>query len=154
MNFLWISLTSSRCCLSLCCDYIISYFLEAVNRFFEKNWDSAICTKNKWVFSDIVYILTLARVAFGGRYGIDSKTPFIHLYTDYILIMYIYTCVLRCFQDLYNDQNAQTAQKARERPRRRGNDQTTIYIAEGIIHVYTAFWRVGKNKIKYHILLL
>ena len=31
MNFLWISLTSSRCCLSLCCDYIIPYSESIVN---------------------------------------------------------------------------------------------------------------------------
>ena len=31
MNFLWISLTSSRCCLSICCDYIIPYSEAFVN---------------------------------------------------------------------------------------------------------------------------
>ena len=87
-------------------------------------------------------------------YRIDSKTPIIHLYTDYTLIMYKYTCVQRVFSDLYNDQNAQNVQKASERPMRRGNDQTTIYTPIGFMHVYGAFSRVGKNKIKYHILLL
>ena len=65
--------------------------------------------------------------------------PFIHLYTDYTLIMYIYTCVRRAFPDLYNDKNAQIAHKARERPTRRGNDQITIYIPGGIIHACAAF---------------
>ena len=68
--------------------------------------------------------------------------------------MYIYTCAQRVFPDLYNDKNAQTAHKPPERPTRRGNDQTTIYIPGGIIRAYTAFWRVGHIKIKYHILLL
>ena len=85
-------------------------------------------------------------------YRINSKTPFIHLYTDYTLIMYIYTRVQRVFPDLYNDKNAQTAQKARERPIRRGNDQLSIYTTEGIIHAYSAFSRLGRVKIKYHIL--
>ena len=31
MNFLWILLTSLRCCLFLCCDYIISYLEAFVN---------------------------------------------------------------------------------------------------------------------------
>ena len=53
--------------------------------------------------------------------------------------MYIYTCVQRVFPDLYNDKNAQTAQKASKRPMRRGEAQTTIYITEGFIRVYTAF---------------
>ena len=53
--------------------------------------------------------------------------------------MYIYTCVQRVFPDLYNDKNAQTAHKARERPTRRGKAQTTIYTTEGIIHAYRAF---------------
>ena len=57
--------------------------------------------------------------------------------------MYIYTCVQRVFSDLYNDKNAQTAQKAPERPTRRGNDQTTIYTTEGFIHAHRAFSRVG-----------
>ena len=54
----------------------------------------------------------------------------------------------------YNDQNVQTAYKAPERRTGRGNDQMSIYTTGGIIRVYRAFWRVGKNKIKYHILLL
>lgn len=66
--------------------------------------------------------------------------------------MYIYTRVQRVFQGLYNDKNAQTAQKAPERHTGRGNDQISIYTTEGIIRVYKAFWRLGKNKIKYHIL--
>lgn len=53
--------------------------------------------------------------------------------------MYIYSHVLRYFPDLYNDKNAQIAHKPRERPIRRGNDQTTIYIPGGIIHAYRAF---------------
>ena len=53
--------------------------------------------------------------------------------------MYIYTRVQRVFPDLYKDKNVQTAQKARERPIRRGNDQTTIYIPGGIIRAYKAF---------------
>ena len=65
--------------------------------------------------------------------------PFIHLYTDYTLIVYIYTCVRRAFPDLYNDKNAQIAHKARERPTRRGNDQPTIYTTAGIIHACAAF---------------
>lgn len=80
--------------------------------------------------------------------------PFIHLYTDYTLIVYIYTCVRHAFSDLYRDKNAQTAQKARERPTRRGNDQPTIYIPGGIIHACSAFSRLGQVKIKYHVLLL
>lgn len=68
--------------------------------------------------------------------------------------MYIYTYVQRVFSDLYNDKSAQTVQKASERPTRRGNDQTTIYTTAGIIRAYMAFWRVGRVKIKYHILLL
>ena len=68
--------------------------------------------------------------------------------------MYIYTCVRYCFPDLYNDKNVQTAQKAPERPIRRGKDQTTIYIPGGFIHAYSAFSRLGRIKIKYHILLL
>ena len=72
-------------------------------------------------------------------YGIDSKTPFIHLYTDYTLIMYIYSHVQRIFPELYNDKNAQTVQKARERPTRRGKVQISIYTTEGIIHAYRAF---------------
>ena len=130
-------------CPSLYCDYIIPYFLEVVKRFFEKIWDSAICTKNKWVFSDIVYILTFSTASFGGWYGISLKTPFIHLYIDYTLILYIYSHVRRVFPDLYNDQNVQTAQKPSECRTRRGKDQTTIYIPGGFIHAYTAFWRVG-----------
>ena len=69
--------------------------------------------------------------------------PFIHLYTDYTLIMYIYTCVRQCFPELYNDKNAQIAHRAPERLTRRGNDQITIYIPGGIIHVYSAFSRLG-----------
>ena len=69
--------------------------------------------------------------------------PFIHLYTDYTLIMYKYTRVRRIFPDLYKDKNAQTVQKASERLTRRGNDQTTIYIPVGFIHACAAFWRVG-----------
>ena len=57
--------------------------------------------------------------------------------------MYIYTRVQRVFSDLYNDKNAQTAQKASERPTRRGKGQLTIYTTEGIIRVYTAFSRLG-----------
>ena len=53
--------------------------------------------------------------------------------------MYIYTCVQRVFPDLYKDKNVQTAQKARERLIRRGNDQTTIYSPGGIIRAYKAF---------------
>ena len=68
--------------------------------------------------------------------------------------MYKYTRVRRIFPDLYRDKNAQTVQKASERLTRRGNDQTTIYTTAGIIHACTAFWRVGRVKIKYHILLL
>ena len=88
------------------------------------------------------------------RYRINSKTSFIHLYTDYTLILYIYSHVRRCFPDLYNDKNAQTAQKASERRTTRGNGQTTIYIPMPFIHACSPFWRLGKNKIKYHILLL
>ena len=91
VNFLWTSLTLSRCCLFLCCDYIIPYSEAFVKSFFEKNWDSAICTKNKWVFSDIVYILVFLKVLSGSWYGINSKTPFIHLYTDYTLFLHIYS---------------------------------------------------------------
>ena len=65
--------------------------------------------------------------------------PFIHLYTDYTLIMYIYTRVWRCFPELYNDKNAQTAYKTRTSPTRRGNDQISIYTTAGIIHAYMAF---------------
>ena len=65
--------------------------------------------------------------------------------------MYIYTCVRRAFPDLYNDKNAQIAHKARERPTRRGNDQISIYTTAGIIHAYSAFSRLGRVKIKYHI---
>ena len=68
--------------------------------------------------------------------------------------MYIYSRVQRVFPDLYNDKNVQTVQNARERPIRRGKDQLSIYTTGGIIHAYTAFSRLGKNKIKYHILLL
>ena len=68
--------------------------------------------------------------------------------------MYIYTYVQRVFSDLYNDKSAQTVQKASERPTRRGNDQTTIYTTAGIIHAYSAFSRLGRVKIKYHILIL
>ena len=57
--------------------------------------------------------------------------------------MYIYTYVQRVFSDLYNDKSAQTAQKASERPTKRGNDQITIYIPVGFIHACRAFWRVG-----------
>ena len=53
--------------------------------------------------------------------------------------MYIYTCVQRVFSDLYNDKNAQTAYKARERPTRRGNSQLNIYTPIGYMHAYTAF---------------
>ena len=53
--------------------------------------------------------------------------------------MYKYTRVRRIFSDLYNDKSVQTAQKARERLTRRGNDQTTIYIPVGFIRAYTAF---------------
>ena len=72
-------------------------------------------------------------------YRIDSKTPIIQLYTDYTLILHIYTRIRHCFLDLYNDKNAQTVQKAPERPTGRGNDQTTIYIPGGFIHAYRAF---------------
>ena len=68
--------------------------------------------------------------------------------------MYIYTCVQHAFPGLYNDKNAQTVQKASERPIRRGNDQTSIYTTIGFIHAYSAFSRLGRIKIKYHILLL
>ena len=68
--------------------------------------------------------------------------------------MYIYTCVRRVFPDLYNDKNAQTAYKARERHTRRGKAQISIYTTEGIIRAYRAFSRLGHIKIKYHILLL
>ena len=68
--------------------------------------------------------------------------------------MYIYTRVLRCFPDLYNDKNDQTAHKPPERPMRRGKAQISIYTPIGFIHAYRAFWRVGYIKIKYHILLL
>lgn len=53
--------------------------------------------------------------------------------------MYIYTCIRHCFPDLYNDKNAQTAQKASERPTRRLNSQATIYTTEGFIHAHSAF---------------
>lgn len=76
-------------------------------------------------------------------YGIDSKTPIIHLYIDYTLIMYIYTCVQRVFPDLYNDKNALIAHRASERPTGRGNDQTTIYTTEGIIRACRACTRLG-----------
>lgn len=65
--------------------------------------------------------------------------PFIHLYTDYTLIMYIYTCVRQCFPELYNDKNAQIAHKASERLTRRGKAQISIYTTESIIRVYRAF---------------
>ena len=48
--------------------------------------------------------------------------------------MYKYTRIRRRFRDLYNDKNAQTVQKPSERPTRRGNDQTTIYIPGGFMH--------------------
>ena len=64
--------------------------------------------------------------------------------------MYIYTCVRRCFPELYNDKNAQIAHKARTSPTRRGNDQISIYTTAGIIRVYSAFSRLGQVKIKYH----
>ena len=66
--------------------------------------------------------------------------------------MYKYTRIRHCFLDLYNDKNAQIVQKAPERPIRRGNDQTTIYTTIGFIHAYSAFSRLGRIKIKYHIL--
>ena len=66
--------------------------------------------------------------------------------------MYIYSHVRRAFSDLYNDKNAQTAHKAPERPTRRGKVRISIYIPIGFIHAYIAFSRLGKNKIKYHIL--
>lgn len=53
--------------------------------------------------------------------------------------MYIYTYVRRCFPDLYNDKNAQTAYKAPERRTGRGDSQLSIYTPIGIIHAYTAF---------------
>ena len=53
--------------------------------------------------------------------------------------MYIYSHIQRVFPDLYNDKNDQTAYEAPERPTRRGNDQTSIYIPGGIIHAYRAF---------------
>ena len=53
--------------------------------------------------------------------------------------MYIYTRVQRIFPDLYNDKNAQTAHKPRERPMRRFNGRLTIYIPGDIIRAYTAF---------------
>ena len=65
--------------------------------------------------------------------------------------MYIYTCVQRVFPDLYNDQNAQTVQKARTSPTRRFNGQTTIYTPIGYMHACRAFWRFGRVKIKYHV---
>ena len=65
--------------------------------------------------------------------------------------MYKYTCVQRVFPDLYNDKNAQTAQKASECPTRRGNDQTTIYTTEGIIRACGACTRLEYIKIKYHV---
>ena len=68
--------------------------------------------------------------------------------------MYIYTCVQRVFSDLYKDKNAQTVQKARERPTRRGNSRFSIYTPIGYMHAYSAFSRLGYIKIKYHILLL
>ena len=73
------------------------------------------------------------------EYGINLKALIIHLYTDYTLILYIYTCVRHCFPDLYNDKNAQTAQKPSERLTRRGKAQISIYIPGGIIHAYKAF---------------
>lgn len=91
------------------------------------------------LISNIIYLF----ISKSFRYEISLKTSFIHLYTDYTLIMYIYTCVRRIFPDLYRDKNAQTVQKASERLTRRGNDQTTIYTTAGIIHACTAFWRVG-----------
>ena len=72
-------------------------------------------------------------------YGINPKTPFIQLYADYTLIMYIYTRVRHCFRDLYNDKNVQTVQKAPERPTRRGEAQPSIYTTIGIIRAYRAF---------------
>ena len=65
--------------------------------------------------------------------------------------MYKYTRVRRCFRDLYNDKNALTAHKPRERPMRRGNSQTTIYIPIGFMHAYKAFSRLGRVGIKCHI---
>ena len=53
--------------------------------------------------------------------------------------MYIYSHVQRIFPELYNDKNAQTVQKARERPTRRGKVQISIYTTEGFIHAYRAF---------------
>ena len=87
-------------------------------------------------------------------YGINLKTPIIHLYTDYILILYIYTRVQRVFSDLYNDKNVQTAYKPREGPTRRAEAQISIYTTIGIIHAYSAFSRLRLIKIKHHILLL
>ena len=68
--------------------------------------------------------------------------------------MYIYSHVQRIFPDLYNDQNVQTAYKARERLTRRGNDQISIYTTIGFMRAYSAFSRLGHIKIKYHVLLL
>ena len=68
--------------------------------------------------------------------------------------MYKYTCIRHCFQDLYNDKNVQTAHKAPERLTRRGKAQLSIYTTEGFVHAYSAFSRLGRVKIKYHILLL
>lgn len=76
-------------------------------------------------------------------YGISLKTPFIHLYTDYTLIMYIYTCVQRAFRDLYNDKNVQTVHRASERRTGRGNDQISIYIPGGIMRACGAYTRLG-----------
>ena len=53
--------------------------------------------------------------------------------------MYIYSHIQRVFPDLYNDKNAQTVQKASERPTRRGNSQLSIYTPIGYMHAYRAF---------------
>lgn len=57
--------------------------------------------------------------------------------------MYIYTYVRRCFPDLYNDKNAQTAYKAPERRTGCGDSQLSIYTPIGIIHACSAFSCVG-----------
>ena len=105
MNFLWISLTLSRCCLFLCCDYIISYSEAFVKSFFWKKIEIQRYAQKISEFLVILYIYWPSQELHSvSWYGINLKTPFIHLYTDYTLIMYIYTCVQRVFQGLYNDQ--------------------------------------------------
>nr|DAF50382.1 MAG TPA: hypothetical protein [Siphoviridae sp. ctBCr48] len=52
----------------------------------------------------------------------------------------------------FKDKNALIARSARKSPIRRLKPQTTIYIPDSIIHVHSAFTRVGRVKSKYHIL--